>query len=361
MSKHIIHQLPRVFGLDLFRSVAIILVTIVHSATLITNYFNEFPFIPLPDGVDLFFVLSGFLIGGILIETIQQQEGLSWETLKLFLKRRWLRTLPNYFLFLGINVLLISFGLINGSLNKFLLTYFVFFQNFHVPFDFLFWESWSLSVEEWFYLLFPLLVFFMLKLKSSQISTKTIILSIILCFLIIPFFIRWMMSHHIENDAQRELFIRKLVITRLDCIAFGFLGAFLKKHYLYLWHKVRFLFLFCGLGLLILLCTNYFAASQQFLNVYYFSLIGLSILFLLPFLDNLHSTHKLLKPIETMSKISYSMYLIQIPLFQLFIKFIPANSCGSSIMRYFLYWITLILFSFITYHYFEKYFLKLRK
>lgn len=361
MSTSAIHQLPRVFGLDLLRSVAIILVTIAHSATLISNYFNEFPFIPLPDGVDLFFVLSGFLIGSILIETIQQQDGLSWETLKQFLKRRWLRTLPNYFLFLGINVLLISFGLINGSLNKYLLTYFVFFQNFYVPFDFLFWESWSLSVEEWFYLLFPLLVFFMLKLKSSQISAKAIILSTILCFLIIPFFIRWMMSHHIENDAQRELFIRKLVVTRLDCIAFGFLGAFLKKHYLYFWYKARFVFLFCGLGLLVLLCTNYFGASQQFLNVYYFSLIGLSILFLLPFLDNLHSTHQLLKPIETMSKISYSMYLIQIPLFQLFIKFIPANSCGASIMRYILYWIILTLFSFITYHYFEKYFLKLRK
>lgn len=37
--------------------------------------------------------------------------------------------------------------------------YAVFMQNFHVPLDLFFWESWSLAVEEWFYLLFPLIVF----------------------------------------------------------------------------------------------------------------------------------------------------------------------------------------------------------
>lgn len=36
--------------------------------------------------------------------------------------------------------------------------YAVFLQNFHVPLDLFFWESWLLAVEEWFYLLFPLIV-----------------------------------------------------------------------------------------------------------------------------------------------------------------------------------------------------------
>lgn len=360
MSKSSIHQLPRVFGLDLLRSVAIILVTIVHSATLITDYFSEFPFITLPDGVDLFFVLSGFLIGSILIQTIHQYHVLHWEVLIQFLKRRWLRTLPNYFLFLGINVLLISFGLINGGINKYLITYFVFFQNFYVPFDFLFWESWSLSVEEWFYVLFPLLVFFVFRFKPSKFGNKTILISTILCFLIVPFLIRWMMSYEIQSEAQRELYIRKLVITRLDCIAFGLFGAFIKKYYSEVWNKTRSTFFIAGLVLMILLCNNFFGFSQLFLNVFYFSLIGVSALFLLPLLDNLNSTNELLKPIEILSKISYSMYLIQIPLFQLFIRFIPVNSCGSSIVRYSIYWLCLILLSAINYRYFEKYFLKLR-
>jgi peptidoglycan/LPS O-acetylase OafA/YrhL len=45
-------------------------------------------------------------------------------------------------------------GLSTGILNVNVLAYFVFLQNFWVPLDLFFWESWSLAVEEWFYLLF---------------------------------------------------------------------------------------------------------------------------------------------------------------------------------------------------------------
>ena len=65
----------RVFGLDLFRTVAILLVVLGHGMVLLDNTrFNGFPYFRMIDGVDLFFVLSGFLIGNILLKEINVQE-----------------------------------------------------------------------------------------------------------------------------------------------------------------------------------------------------------------------------------------------------------------------------------------------
>ena len=171
----------RIFGLDLLRCLAIVIVVLGHSSFLINNYTN-FPFISLPDGVDLFFVLSGYLVGTILIKSAEQEQKFDFKIVLQFLKRRWFRTLPNYYLFLLINIILIYYGLTPGFLNKYLSTFFVFFQNFHKPYDFLFWESWSLCVEEWFYLTFPLVLLLLLKFTKYKIKNKHIVLITILFF-----------------------------------------------------------------------------------------------------------------------------------------------------------------------------------
>ena len=88
----------RVFGLDLLRCGAILLVLSVHFVESITpNEVTKFYFTYLHvDGVGLFFVLSGFLIGTILIKDFLKY-GISFSTLLNFWKRRWFRTLPNYY------------------------------------------------------------------------------------------------------------------------------------------------------------------------------------------------------------------------------------------------------------------------
>lgn len=58
----------RVFGLDLMRALAITFVVMRHGLML-EKANTDFPWIRLINGVELFFVLSGFLIGGILIKT----------------------------------------------------------------------------------------------------------------------------------------------------------------------------------------------------------------------------------------------------------------------------------------------------
>ena len=76
----------RIFGLDLMRAIAIINVVIVHAPfiALLPNY----PYIKLIPGVELFFVLSGFLIGGILQKTFYNAESYGFKTMFSFWIRR---------------------------------------------------------------------------------------------------------------------------------------------------------------------------------------------------------------------------------------------------------------------------------
>ena len=138
----------RHIGLDLARSIAIILVLFSHSRFL-TDSPESYLFLTVGAkfGVELFFVLSGFLIGTVLLR--QFEVGLNTKLLFRFWLRRWFRTLPAYF------GLLVFIWIFFSEVNY---LYFFFLQDLVggnwdlVP------VSWSLVIEEWFYLVFPLLI-----------------------------------------------------------------------------------------------------------------------------------------------------------------------------------------------------------
>ena len=101
-------QHNRIYGLDILRAFAILFVLYSHAFFLIMDHVNERVYNLLSlDGVTLFFVLSGFLIGGILIRTIENK-GFGFKELLNFWTRRWFRTLPNYFLMLMVSLCLKS-------------------------------------------------------------------------------------------------------------------------------------------------------------------------------------------------------------------------------------------------------------
>jgi peptidoglycan/LPS O-acetylase OafA/YrhL len=106
--------------------------------------------------VEWFFVLSGFLIGGMLIRGFEAQ-GTGWSSVRNFWLRRWFRTIPNYGLFLAVNAGLVWWGIREG---RFEWRFAVFAQGLAWPPDtpLFYSEAWSLAVEEWFYLLLPLLL-----------------------------------------------------------------------------------------------------------------------------------------------------------------------------------------------------------
>ncbi len=110
-------------------------------------------------GVDLFFALSGFLVGGIFWREAQEYSSVNlWR----FWSRRWLRTVPPY---------LAGLALAWGAVfifrdQKFDAGYLLFLQNYYESIPF-FLVSWSLCVEEHFYLFIPLAFFFLAKSKFS--------------------------------------------------------------------------------------------------------------------------------------------------------------------------------------------------
>ncbi|MBL7935861.1 MAG: acyltransferase, partial [Bacteroidia bacterium] len=146
----------RLYGLDLMRAAAMLCVILTHSGYRLL--FGTRYGIP---AVESFFVVSGFLIGGILIRDFA--EGVNATNLTNFWKKRWLRTLPLYYA-----VLLLKFIIVDHSIGLNILYYFTFLQSNFYGIQYL-PVSWTLVVEEWFYLLMPLffLVFFRKGIKPK--------------------------------------------------------------------------------------------------------------------------------------------------------------------------------------------------
>jgi peptidoglycan/LPS O-acetylase OafA/YrhL len=140
---------PRVFGLDILRVFAISAVVYQHCSYLLPNH-GIFYFLNIlfkPDGVTVFFVLSGFLVGNIILKELNTRAVFSFSSLLNILQRRWFKTIPVYYLLLIFNIIFTRMGIFPGIINYNVVAYFLFLQNLVIPLDLFFWESWSLAVN----------------------------------------------------------------------------------------------------------------------------------------------------------------------------------------------------------------------
>jgi peptidoglycan/LPS O-acetylase OafA/YrhL len=347
----------RNFGLDLFRALAILLVVLSHGKFLLNGTVLEnFPYVKMLDGVDLFFVLSGFLIGGILLKS--SSEGLNWPGVAHFWKRRWLRTLPNYYLILLLNFIFVSVGIISGDLNVFGWKFIVFLQNFSKPLIGFFWDSWSLAVEEWFYIFTPLLLWLLLKKFKLKVS----FLIVTLVLMLGPLLYRANSFDVTLDDFWFDVKVRKVVLMRLDAISFGLLLAWIYYFHKSIWDKWKNVMLVLGVGIILFL-LNYGASNSSFYRqVFYFSITPLAIALVLPWFEGVTSSWKrLIGAVTHISKISYSMYLINLALVaQVFGLNFPVQGNLDGIMKYLSYWVIVISVSSALYYFVERPILKWR-
>lgn len=349
----------RIYGLDVFRAVAILLVVLTHGGFLLTGPLAHFPWIRIIDGVELFFVLSGFLIGSILIKTIDRDGRLTFNSLTTFWKRRWFRTLPNYYLILLLNFLFVSFGFINGNLDKADYHFLFFLQNFSTPLTGFFWESWSLSIEEWFYIFFPVLSFVILL----KMPSKKGMLLVIIILLISPLLYRIHLSSEHLNAFWWDTKIRKMVLTRMDTIIYGVVAAYIKFYYEDFWKKYRYFYFI--LGVAIVYSLIYIIPTEPnafFTKTFYFSVLSFGIMLLLPLAESVKNFKSRLGKIVTqISVISYSMYLINLALVaQVIKKHFPPESFWDGLMKYAIFWVIVIGASILLFKYFEKPMMDLR-
>lgn len=166
--------------LDGLRGIAIIVVLIHHQ---LTPFSLKGGFL----GVDLFFVLSGFLITGLLLSEFEHTGRIS---IRKFYMRRVLRLGPALALYL-IACVIVAYHtqIISVQRQLKLIAYALLYStNWRMAFD---WDPvldptsiiWSLSIEEQFYLVWPLLLFgcLLLKLKRQFIALGLVVVIIAIC------------------------------------------------------------------------------------------------------------------------------------------------------------------------------------
>jgi len=348
---------PRVFGLDVMRAMAIVLVLLSHSRHFIIQDFPSLDALKLGGfyGVELFFVLSGFLIGSILLK-LGEQLGVA-AGLFNFWKRRWYRTLPNYYLFLIINILVAS--ILSKPLPN-LWTYLPFLQNLaweHPPF---FAESWSLALEEWYYLLFPLGLYLVSK---AQVSFQRSFLILSLLFLIVPTVLR--LIYVFTSDPTWDLGVRKIVILRLDAIMFGMLAAHVKREWPKIWGMLaKPLFM---LGTIIVIAFSYIFLRSSidqsgFCRTWLFTLVSLGFTGFLPTCDlwMVQRESLVTELVRKLALWSYSLYLCNLTVFIAIRVIMPQTHFLMRLLSCALFFVVCLWVAAIVYRNIEKPLMALR-
>ncbi len=333
-------ELNRNFGLDFLRFTAIMLVILAHLFKVADSLGLW--------GVELFFALSGFLIGSIIINYYTANQQFKFNSLSNFWKRRWYRTLPNYYLYFVIT--LIFTILINPQFNDWLnvAKSIIFIQNFTSRYETFFGVSWSLCIEEWFYIIYPLpLILFKFKNKKNGLLYYTII------FILLGIILRIIFS---EMGVGHSL--RGITLARFDAIAYGTLIAILVDKKTFNLKITNTLFSIGIILLSISIFYVYFSGySYEFVrtNPLLLSIIPLGFASIIPMTKKLT-----ILPgyglITSISKWSYSMYLSHIPIiFTVYILMedMRLNSMGNLLSKL-VALVICIYFSRITYKYFEK-------
>ena len=235
--------------------------------------------------------------------------------------------------------------------------FFFFLQNFNSYFVDFFWESWSLTIEEWFYILTPLSVLLIHIIMNRHLSPKYVFLAVIIFFIALPLLYRIGLSGENVDPFWYDVKFRKVVLLRLDAIMFGVLFAWLRYYYPIIWKKSALPLFIAGVILL-----YYFMHLQSkdvtgyFAKTFYFSCMGFSAALLLPFAENRKTFSTYFGRVMThISLISYSMYLINLCLVA---DVIRMNFQGQvdryPLMMYIIFWTAVIVISTLLYKYFEK-------
>ncbi|MGC4036751.1 MAG: acyltransferase [Chitinophagaceae bacterium] len=347
-------------ALDGLRGVAILLVVVYHNFGFINYFFFGWL------GVDLFFVLSGFLITGILLNTQSQKNYLG-----NFYRRRILRIFPLYYLVLAICLFIVplfkNIDLDLSYYSKNQLWFWVYLQNWlyiiKLPSNNILIHFWSLAVEEQFYLLWPFLILWIKYPKRLFIVAAGILLTVICCR-----YAAWF--YKIETISYFSLY----TFTRIDGICVGCMIALLQRF------SNNFLEKYTTSIVLSLAGFNflfYFINSRYQFSFPYLALIGYTTFaVILGFFVYQVTTQKTkiidwilnLAVLKFFGKISYGLYVFHWPVNILLTPLLMRNLfpiaqvsiSGARLITAFVVTGISILISFLSYKYFESYFLRFK-
>ena len=297
-------------GLDLLRALAIIVVVIYHAGTMgfpMPGRVHRWGWI----GVDLFFVLSGYLIGGQLLAPLARNQPAN---LKRFFARRALRIMPAYFVVLAIYVFLPAWREYPEMYPwwKFLFSV----QNIGLHGGTAFSHAWSLAVEDQFYLTLPFILIFVNRLpRAAWIIPCTIFLGGIL----LRTFLAYSHPAEVSGVAFRDFqaWIYYPTWTRLDPLVFGVALAAIEKFRPEWWKRLTNSAIWLWLPGLALIIYALWLGEGEYLTiasaVWQFPLlaIGFTALLVCAQSDRLPLRHVRIPGVAFIASIAYSAYLVQ--------------------------------------------------
>lgn len=345
-------------ALDGLRGLAILLVVVYHNFGFINVFFFGWL------GVDLFFVLSGFLITDILLKTRRQQG-----FLKNFYLRRVLRIFPLYYL-----ALLLFLFIVPAFVSSFDVKYYqdhqlwlyTYLQNWIYTFQNpgqtnTLNHLWSLAVEEQFYLLWPLAV---LLLKNP----KHLLLLISLVLVAVLGLRLWAWMTQVADLAYFNLF----TFTRVDGICIGCMVALLQRINPGLLKKyttaIVLFFAFMNFA--------FFFVNRRYDFAFpYLALAGyttFAMIFGLLVNEAVTGNNKWVNglftfpPLKFFGRISYGFYIFHWPVYLLLSPVLLQTLSGTFSNRQLPFIVSVlatlaaIVVSWISFRYYERYFLKLK-
>ena len=349
----------RVFGLDFLRAFAIFCVVQGHAERILFDTpFDHFTDMPVPHGVDIFFVMTGFLIGKSFILHLEKHDNhISRSKIFTFYVRTALRILPNYLFILLANYLLVRCQFIEGSTEMFPLWRFATFtQNLFTPFWGFYWESYSLPVQWWFYIFFPLLlILFCLFSKPKKYLPW-----LCLFFIAASIAFRLSVADQVVDRFSWDIWIRKTVASRTDNIYIGVLAAWVMCHYPKQWNRYAIVCFIIGLAIFVATRIIPRNPGTFYYDNLYLTISAMAIALWFPLLSKWKSYKTCLGGfVSRISVLSYAMFLTNLLLLQ-----ILENSFPSFVSHYAVayptYWLLVFVAAYVLYILVEKPFVKLR-
>jgi peptidoglycan/LPS O-acetylase OafA/YrhL len=255
-------------------------------------------------GVDLFFVLSGFLVSGLLFREHQTHGKISARN---FLLRRGLKIYPSFWLLIGATVLvdfLAGKPRLPATISELL-----FIQNYG---PFLYWHTWSLAVEEHFYLLLLVFLLFISNRGTAQNPFKCIPL---VFFAVAIISLAGRMATEITMEFTTKTHHNPTHL-RLDGLFFGVLLSYL-YHYRpkpFLEFAMRYRFALSCFGILAFLPAFVFPVETPFIHTFGFTLfyLGAGALLVAALSVRLPEA-SVFRSVAYMGTHSYSIYLWHVP------------------------------------------------
>lgn len=354
-------EAPRhAFGLDLARATAVLSVLLAHGALFFAEGFPAARYVLIVFGVlgvEIFFALSGFLVGRQLLLVAEGRASAG-----RFLARRWYRTLPNYYLFLAINAVLAWWVVERTGLDA---RFLVFAQSFAAPAagDF-FPESWSLAIEEWFYLLAAIAFALAAWRRVSPRALGMLLLAVLVAGPLAR------QLAQLEWSLPMDAGVRKISLLRLDALVFGLGAAWLERHRPGVFerasgwgaHAAALALTVAAVVALVALAweLRFFeparSAGGRWLASFLFSALPLAAALCLPALSRWETWRSpLAHPIRKLSEWSYALYLTHFPTLLVLLTLwpvAPANVAGLA-ARTFVWVVVAVALAAAVYRWYE--------